>query len=68
MGNRTSSRLQRPPRDNESSSIMKLAPQTKLKAKRCDELGAEYRFDYTKSKPNRFAEPAHRGAFNPTKS
>jgi len=47
---------------------MKNTSQTKVKAKRADELRAEYRFDYTKSKPNRFAEPAHRGAFNPTKS
>jgi hypothetical protein len=41
---------------------------TKLKAKRVDELRAEYRFDYAKSKPNRFAERTHRGAVNPTET
>ena len=32
------------------------------KAKRTDELQAEYRFDYTKAKPNRFAARTRPGS------
>ena len=35
---------------------MKSTSQTKVKAKPADGLRAEYRLDYTKAKPNRFAE------------
>jgi hypothetical protein len=35
---------------------MKSTPQTKPKAKRANGLRSEYRFDYSKAKPNRFAE------------
>ncbi len=35
---------------------MKAPSQTKPKAKRAGELRTEYRFDYTKAKPNRFAQ------------
>ena len=41
---------------------MKNTPQIKLKAKRADGLLTEYHFDYTKSKPNRFAEHTRPGA------
>jgi len=35
---------------------MKSTPQTKAKTKRSGGLRREYRLDYTKAKPNRFAE------------
>lgn len=41
---------------------MKSSSQTKPKANRENELRAEYRFDYTKAKPNRFAERARPGS------
>ena len=41
---------------------MKSTSQTKLKAKRADGLRAEYRLDYTKAKPNRFAERTRPGS------
>ena len=41
---------------------MKTASQTKVKPKRADGLRPEYRFDYAKSKPNRFAERVCPGA------
>ncbi len=33
---------------------------TKPKAKRANGMRAEYHFDYTKAKPNRFAQPSRR--------
>jgi hypothetical protein len=41
---------------------MKKTPRTKLKAKRTNGLRAEYRFDYSKSSPNRFARSAQPGS------
>jgi hypothetical protein len=41
---------------------MKNTPQTKLKAKRANELRAEYRFEYAKSEPNWFAQHTRPGA------
>jgi hypothetical protein len=41
---------------------MKNTSQTKRKAKRVIGLRAEYRFDYAKAKPNRFAERSQPGA------
>ena len=41
---------------------MKNTSQSKLKAKRADGLRPEYHFDYTKAKPNRFAESARPGS------
>jgi len=41
---------------------MKNTLQTKLKAKRVNGLRAEYHFDYTKAKPNRFADRTRPGA------
>jgi hypothetical protein len=41
---------------------MKNTAQTKVKRKRADGLRSEYRFDYTKAKPNRFAGCAPPGA------
>jgi hypothetical protein len=41
---------------------MKSTSQIKLKAKRAKGLRSEYRFDYTKAKPNRFAERAQPGS------
>lgn len=41
---------------------MKKTPQTKLKAKRTNGLRTEYRFDYTRAKPNRFADRAKPGS------
>lgn len=41
---------------------MKNTLQTKTRAKRPDGLRTEYRFDYTKSKPNRFAQHTRPGA------
>ena len=41
---------------------MKNTPQTRVKARRVYGLRAEYRFDYTKSKPNRFAQHTRPGA------
>ena len=41
---------------------MKRTSVSKGKAKRTNGLRAEYRFDYTKAKPNRFAERTTRGA------
>ena len=35
---------------------MKSTPQAKIKARRSDEMSPEYNFDYSKAKPNRFAE------------
>ena len=40
----------------ESSAIMKTTLSTKTKAQQPDELAPEYRFDYRKAKPNRFAK------------
>jgi hypothetical protein len=40
---------------------MKKMPKTKTKAKRESGLRPEYRFDYSKAKPNRFAEPTRPG-------
>jgi hypothetical protein len=34
---------------------MKKAPARKAKRRKCGEMRAEYRFDYSKAKPNRFA-------------
>ena len=39
--------------------IMKKTSRPKAKAKQPDELAPEYRFDYAKSKPNRFAKRTH---------
>ena len=36
-------------------------PKTKTGGKRNNELRSEYRFDYSKAKPNRFAEQARPG-------
>ena len=41
---------------------MKSTSQTKPKAKRANGLRAEYRFDYTKAKPNRFAQQTQPGS------
>ena len=41
---------------------MKSTPQTKANLKRAAVLRSEYRFDYTKAKPNRFAERTQPGA------
>lgn len=41
---------------------MKNTSQTKRKAKQANGLRTEYRFDYTKVKPNRFAERARPGS------
>jgi hypothetical protein len=41
---------------------MKSTSQAKTKAKSANELKAEYRFDYTKAKPNRFAERTQPGS------
>jgi len=41
---------------------MKNTSRSRTKTKRSDELQAEYRFDYTKSKPNRFATRIPPGA------
>jgi hypothetical protein len=41
---------------------MKNTSQAKAKTKRANGLQAEYRFDYTKSKPNRFAARIQPGA------
>jgi hypothetical protein len=41
---------------------MKSTSQTKPKAKRASGLRAEYRFDYTKAKPNRFAQRTQPGS------
>ena len=41
---------------------MKNTSRSRAKTKRSDELQAEYRFDYTKSKPNRFATRIQPGA------
>lgn len=41
---------------------MKNISQSRTKAKRVNGLRAEYRFDYTKSKPNRFAARIAPGA------
>jgi hypothetical protein len=41
---------------------MKRTSQTKNKARRTDGLKAEYRFDYSKAKPNRFAGRVPPGA------
>src|SRR5580698_10805460 len=40
----------------ESRAIMKNTPLTKTKRKQPDELAPEYRLDYAKAKPNRFAK------------
>ena len=42
---------------------MKQTPATKAKSKRVQELASEYRFDYTKSKPNRFANKTKHSTF-----
>lgn len=42
--------------------IMKNTSQTKPKPKRAGGLRTEYRFNYAKSKPNRFAEQTRPGA------
>jgi hypothetical protein len=41
---------------------MKNTAQTKPKAKRAADLRTEYRFDYAKAKPNRFAEHTRPGS------
>jgi hypothetical protein len=41
---------------------MKSTSQTKPRVKRDGELRAEYRFDYTKAKPNRFAQRTQQGS------
>jgi hypothetical protein len=41
---------------------MKSTSQSKPKAKRANGLRAEYRFDYTKAKPNRFAKRMQPGS------
>jgi len=41
---------------------MKKTSQNKPKAKRINGLRAEYRLDYTKARPNRFAERAQPGS------
>jgi hypothetical protein len=41
---------------------MKNTSQTKLNTKRTNGLRPEYRFDYTKAKPNRFAERVQPGS------
>jgi len=41
---------------------MRKTPQNKGKAKTANGLRPEYRFDYTKAKPNRFAERTQPGA------
>ena len=45
-----------------ASAIMKNISQSRIKAKREHGLRAKYRFDYTKSKPNRFAKRIQPGA------
>ena len=55
-----SSALEARPRQN--NAIMKNTSRSRTKTKRSDELQAEYRFDYTKSKPNRFATRIPPGA------
>jgi len=52
--------LAAPPRRN--GTIMKNTSQPRPKAKRPAGLRAEYRFDYTKAKPNRFAERTRPGS------
>ncbi len=44
-----------------SNAIMK-TPASKARSKNTGELRPEYRFDYTKSKPNRFAAAAPSGS------
>jgi hypothetical protein len=41
---------------------MKSTSQIKRKAKPANQLRAEYRFDYTKARPNRFAKRAQPGS------
>jgi hypothetical protein len=41
---------------------MKNTSPNRPKSKRANELRSEYRFDYTKAKPNRFAEQAQPGS------
>ena len=41
---------------------MKSTSQTKPKAKPANQLRAEYRFDYTKAQPNRFAKRSQPGS------
>jgi hypothetical protein len=41
---------------------MKNTPQNRVKAKPANGLRPEYRFDYTKAKPNRFAGRAQPGS------
>jgi hypothetical protein len=41
---------------------MRNTPKTKTKANRDDGLRSEYRFDYSKAKPNRFAERTRPGS------
>jgi hypothetical protein len=41
---------------------MRNTARTKAKAKRDDGLRSEYRFDYSKAKPNRFAERTQPGS------
>ncbi|SPE27960.1 conserved hypothetical protein [Candidatus Sulfopaludibacter sp. SbA3] len=43
-------------------TTMKKTPRTKPTAKRVQGLRAEYRFDYTKAKPNRFAQGTQPGS------
>ena len=46
----------------ENNTIMKNTAQARTKAKGPDELRPEYRFDYSKSKPNRFASRTRPGS------
>jgi hypothetical protein len=42
--------------------MKKTSQATKAKAKRTDDLRPEYRFDYSKARPNRFSERATPGS------
>jgi hypothetical protein len=55
-----SSALAAPRREN--NAIMKRVSQAKPKTNREKGLRPEYRFDYAKAKPNRFAESAQPGS------
>jgi hypothetical protein len=45
-----------------NGTIMKTTSRPKGKSSRSDDLQPEYRFDYGKSKPNRFADRVHAGS------
>ena len=51
-----------PAQPRQNNAVMKNTSKSKAKAKKGSELQAEYRFDYSKSKPNRFATRIEPGA------